>query len=118
MIALGEETPVYLALGVTDLRKSIDALAGLVTDVLGRQPCSAQVFVFCNRRRDKLKVLLWRGNGFWLCYRRLERERFRWPGPTAGQAAVTVSARELRWLLEGLDWQRVEGHRALHYEFL
>jgi transposase len=118
MIALGEETQVYLAVGATDLRKSIDALAGLVADVLGEVPCSNRVFVFCNRRRDKLKVLLWRRNGFWLCYRRLERERFRWPNPTAGQAAAMVTARELRWLLDGLDWRRTEGHRELQFEYL
>jgi transposase len=118
MIALGEAPRVYLALGATDLRKSIDALAALVVDVLHQDPCSAQVFAFCNRGRDKVKVLVWQRNGFWLCYRRLERERFRWPTGAPGEAAVTVSTRELRWLLEGLDWRRIEGHRAVQFSLL
>ena len=59
MIALGEDTRVYLALGATDMRKSIDALAASVVDVLNQDPCAAQVFVFCNRGRDKPKALLW-----------------------------------------------------------
>ncbi|WP_295389467.1 IS66 family insertion sequence element accessory protein TnpB [uncultured Thiodictyon sp.] len=115
MIALGEDTRVYLALGATDMRKSIDGLAALVVDVLQQDPCTAQVFVFCNRGRNKLKVLCWQRNGFWLCYRRLERERFRWPSVRDDAAAVTVTTRELRWLLDGLQWQRIEGHREAHF---
>jgi transposase len=118
MIALGEDTRVYLALGATDLRKSIDALAALVVDVLQQDPFTPQVFVFCNRGRSKLKVLWWQRNGFWLCYRRLERERFRWPSVSADAAAVTVTTRELRWLLDGLPWQRMQGHREAHFSLL
>jgi transposase len=116
MITLGEDTRVYLAPGVTDMRKSIDALSALVVDVLHHDPCSNQVFLFCNRGRNKLKALLWQRNGFWLCYRRLERERFAWPAPMSGQVAVTLSARELRWLLDGLDWRRIEGHREARFD--
>jgi transposase len=116
VITLGEDTRVYLAVGATDLRKSIDALSALVVDVLHQDPCSNQVFVFCNRGRNKLKALLWRRNGFWLCYRRLERERFTWPSAVPGEMAVTLTARELRWLLEGLDWRRIEGHREAHFD--
>jgi transposase len=116
MIALGEDTRVYLAVGATDMRKSIDALSALVVDVLHQDPCSHQVFIFCNRGRNKLKALLWRRNGFWLCYRRLERERFTWPSAVPGEVAVTLTARELRWLLDGLDWRRIEGHREAHFD--
>lgn len=115
MIAVGDDTRVYLAAGATDMRKSIDALAALVADRLGEDPLSNQAFVFCNRAGDKLKILLWQRNGFWLCYRRLERERFRWPVPSPDTAAVTVSARELRWLLDGLDWRRTDGHREARF---
>ena len=68
------------------------------------------------RFRDKLKMLLWQHNGFWLWYRRLERERFRWPQSEA--AAIEVSARELRWLLDGLDISQVEGHRKADFRLL
>lgn len=79
MIVPGEHTRVYLAVGATDMRKQIDGLAALVEDVLEQDPFSACLFVFCNGTRDKLKILYWQRNGFWLWYRRLERERFRWP---------------------------------------
>jgi transposase len=118
MIALTESTRVYLAAGATDLRKSIDALAVLVADMLDQDPFSSHLFVFCNRTRDKIKILLWQHNGFWLFYRRLERDRFRWPCGEGEQSAVRVSPRELRWLLDGLDYRRIEGHKAAEYSLL
>ena len=114
MIALSESTRVYLAAGTTDLRKSIDGLALLVEEVLAQNPFSSHLFVFCNRTRDKIKILLWQHNGFWLFYRRLERERFRWPSVYEGDVVV-VSARELGWLLDGLDYRRIEGHKKAGY---
>jgi hypothetical protein len=65
MITLGAQTQVYLAAGATDMRKQIDGLAALVVDELAGDPFSSQVFVFCNRARDKLKILVWHHNGFW-----------------------------------------------------
>ena len=118
MIALGEHTRVYLALGATDMRKQIDGLAALVEDVLEQNPLSSHLFVFCNRGRDKLKILFWQRNGFWLWYRRLERERFRWPQDAEAAGSVEVSARELRWLLDGLDIAHVEGHRKADFGLL
>jgi transposase len=114
----GEHTRVYLAVGATDMRKQIDGLAALVEDVLGQDPFCESLFVFCNARRDKLKVLYWQRNGFWLWYRRLERERFHWPRDPSAAAAMEVSARELRWLLDGLDIARVEGHRGARFGLL
>jgi transposase len=118
MIVPAEHTRVYLAVGDTDMRKQIDGLAVLVADVLEQDPFSESLFVFCNARRNKIKILLWQHNGFWLWYRRLERERFRWPQPQGAGAAIEVSARELRWLLEGLDIARVEGHRRAQFGLL
>ncbi len=105
-------------MGATDMRKQIDGLAALVEDVLEQDPFSNSLFVFCNRRRDKLKILLWQHNGFWLCYRRLERERFRWPAGAESAASIEVSARELHWLLDGLDIARIEGHRKAEFRLL
>jgi len=73
---------VYLAAGSTDMRKSIDGLAALVSQAFSLDPFSPCLFVFCNRQRDKIKILHWDHNGFWLYYRRLERGRFQWPKPT------------------------------------
>lgn len=67
---------VYLACGSTDMRKSIDGLAVLVKESFQLDPFSNALFVFCNRNRDKLKILYWENNGFWLYYRRLERGKF------------------------------------------
>lgn len=114
MIHFDQHTQVFLATGVTDMRKSINGLSILVEDVLQQDSLSSHVFVFCNRGRDKLKILVWHNNGFWLFYRRLERQRFHWPAPT-GSTSVTVSARELYWLLEGLDISRVKAHKRLDY---
>jgi transposase len=117
MIVFAAHTQVYLAVGATDLRKSIDGLAALVTEVLKADPFSSHLFVFCNRSRDKVKLLFWHNNGFWLWYRRLERQRFWWPRQ-ADEPAMTLAVRELAWLLEGLDPRRVEAHRRADFSLL
>lgn len=106
--------PVYLACGSTDLRKSIDGLAALVQEGLGLNPFSPALFVFCNRERNKLKILYWEHNGFWLYYRRLERGTFRWP--QASGDPVTITSRELRWLLDGLSIHQQQAHPKVRAE--
>jgi len=100
---------VYLACGSTDMRKAIDGLAVLVQEGFGLDPFAPALFVFCNRQRDKLKILYWEHNGFWLYYRRLERGRFQWPAD-ANAAPVKVTRRELRWLLDGLSLEQRQAH--------
>ncbi|MCR4443545.1 MAG: IS66 family insertion sequence element accessory protein TnpB [Peptococcaceae bacterium] len=99
---------VYLACGATDLRKSIDGLAVLVREGFNLDPFSSSLFVFCNRQRDKLKILHWDHNGFWLHYRRLERGKFQWPAENSSPAPI--SYRELRWLLDGLSLKQPRAH--------
>ncbi|AFV12611.1 putative IS66-like transposase [Thermacetogenium phaeum DSM 12270] len=100
---------VYLACGATDLRKSIDGLAVLVKEGFELDPFSSCLFVFCNRKRDKLKILHWEHNGFWLYYRRLEKGKFIWPQDTTS-STITISRRELRWLLDGLPLKQPKAH--------
>ena len=100
---------VYLASGPTDLRKSIDGLAVLVKESFELDPFSSCLFVFCNRKKDKLKILYWEHNGFWLLYRRLEKGRFIWPDKGA-KKVNTISSRQLRQLLDGLPFERDLGH--------
>lgn len=100
---------VYLACGPTDLRKSIDGLAALVKEAFELDPFSPSLFVFCNRQRDKLKILYWDHNVFWLYYRRLERGRFQWPMDNGGTTQV-ISRRELGWLLDGLSLNQPKAH--------
>lgn len=103
---------VYLACGPTDMRKSIDGLAAIVSCEFKLDPFSDCMFVFCNRGRDKLKILYWDTNGFWLYYRRLERGRFRWP--EAGEnRPISISRRQLDWLLAGLTLEQVHAHREV-----
>ncbi|MBP7597891.1 MAG: IS66 family insertion sequence element accessory protein TnpB [Pseudoxanthomonas sp.] len=94
------------------MRKSIDGLAATVVAELALDPLSAHWFVFCNRGRDKLKILYWDHNGFWLYYRRLERGRFSWPAQ-APSAALSITARQLAWLLDGLALDQSRAHRAV-----
>lgn len=101
---------ILLAGGATDLRKSIDGLAALVQESFGVSPFSPTLFVFCNRQRDKLKMLYWEHNGFWLVYRRLERGTFRWPRTADGASPLTLHPRQLRWLLDGLAVEQRQAH--------
>lgn len=97
MLSLPPAVRIFVHREPTDLRRSFDSLAALVRDVLRQDPCSGHLFMFCNRRRDKLKLLLWERGGFWLLYRRLEEGTF------APLARAEIGARELFCLLEGLE---------------
>ncbi|PMO63177.1 transposase [Vibrio breoganii] len=104
---------VYLVSGVTDMRKSIDGLSLIVAETLEMDPFSESWFIFCNRGRDKLKILFWDTNGFWLYYRRLEKGRFKWPAPQSDNK-IHISKQQLQWLLSGLDLSHPCAHRPLN----
>ena len=91
---------VYLACGKTDMRKNINGLAAIVESRFKLDPFSGALFVFCNYRRDRLKILVWDDDGFWLCCKRLEKAHFRWPGP-GEEATMLLSGEELDVLLGG-----------------
>ena len=116
MIAASSALNVYLAPGVTDLRKSIDGLSLIVSEVLELDPFSESLFVFCNRGRNKLKILHWQTNGFWLYYRRLEKGCFNWPRQEAAHQAITLTRCELNWLLDGLPVEQKKTHQPFHYQ--
>lgn len=115
MIRPGSELRVYLCREPVDMRKSIDGLSLLVQEAMALNPFEAAVFVFGNRRRDKVKLLFWERNGFVVWYKRLEEERFKWPDRLEG-AAVRLCGQELNWLLDGYDIQLMQRHKALHYQ--
>lgn len=108
---------VYLALGATDLRKAVDGLALIVQESFKLDPFSRHLFVFCNRKRDKVKILEWDHSGFWLHYKRLENGTFKWPEGTKGHA-LPISERELRWLLDGLPVQQSGAHKEVKQRVL
>lgn len=104
MISLPSGSRVWLAAGVTDLRKGFDGLAALVQVQLAEDPFSGHLFVFRGRAGDRIKVLWWDGDGLCLFTKRLERGRFVWPQATSG--TVSLTGAQLSMLLEGIDWRR------------
>jgi len=104
MISPPAGTRVWLAAGVTDMRKGMDGLAALVQTALSENPFSGHIFVFRGRRGDLAKLLWFDGDGLCLFAKRLERGRFVWPQADSG--SVALSAAQLSMLLEGIDWRR------------
>ena len=92
---------VYLACGHTDMRKSINGLSVIVQENFGMDLFDSALFVFCNRKRDRLKILEWDGDGFWLHFKRLDKGHFRWPQAEEGAQTMSLSREELAHLLGG-----------------
>ncbi len=103
MIPVPANTKVWLAAGVTDMRKQFNGLAALAESVLRQDPFSGHLFVFRGRCGDLVKIVWWDGQGACLFSKRLERGRFVWPSPADGR--VTVTSAQLAMLLEGIDWR-------------
>lgn len=104
MIGPGTGVRVYLACGVTDMRKGIQGLAAAAKQVIDQDPCSGAVFGFRGRRGDRIKLLYWDTQGFCLYYKVLERGRFPWASPAEG--VVNLTSGQLAMLWEGIDWRR------------
>jgi len=106
MIALPSHTKIWIAAGVTDLRRGFTGLSALVQNKLEQNPLSGQVFIFRGRRGDLVKLIWFDGDGLCLFAKRLERGRFIWPQATEGSVSLTRA--QLSMLLEGIDWRRPE----------
>jgi transposase len=104
---------VYLTLGSTDMRKSIDGLSLLVNERLELSPFSGHLFAFCNRKRNMVKILYWDTNGFCLWHKRLEKQAFKWP--TSKTDVMSIGKRELAWLMDGLSIEQKDAHKPLKY---
>lgn len=102
MFGLGLATKIYVAVEAVDMRKGFEGLYGLVRDQLRADPLSGYLFLFSNRTRTRLKALVWDGSGLWVCAKRLEKGRFRWP-EAEGRHSVTMRPEELAMLVNGLD---------------
>ncbi len=100
---------IYIACGYTDLRRGIDGLAGIVTQQFQLDPFTNTLFLFCGRRRDRIKALYWEGDGFVLLYKRLENGVFQWPRNEA--EARQLTPQQYRWLMEGLAVEQPKAHR-------
>ena len=109
MIGLGSGRPIFLATGVTDLRRGVAGLYALILDQLGQEPLSGALFCFCNRRADTVKIFCVDEGGIWVAAKRLEAGTFRWP--KAGARAVQLTAADLHLLLCGIDPARTRLRR-------
>lgn len=114
MFELNPGRAVYLHRDAIDFRKNINGLASLVEHGLGMNVFANAVFVFGNRRKDRIKILGWDRNGFWLLQKRLEDARFVWPRKDSMVVELTVQ--QLHWLLDGIDLTAMRGHAAVSYQ--
>lgn len=110
MLRPENDVQVYLYAEPTDMRKSIDGLSALVEQEMSLPTDMDALFVFCNRGRDKIKLLCWERNGFIVWYKRLEKQRFKWPKT---DATLNLTGRELNWLLDGFDLFNNKPHTSL-----
>lgn len=104
---------VYLYAEPTDMRKSIDGLSALVEQEMALPLNTGALFVFCNRGRDKIKLLYWERNGFIVWYKRLEKQRFKWP---VLNGTVSLTGEELNWLLDGFDIFNNKPHKHVYFD--
>jgi transposase len=101
---------VYVACGYTDMRKSIDGLMAIVQQ-FQLNPLSNALFLFCGKRRDRIKALYWEGDGFILLYKRLEDGRFEWPRSEDQVRALTW--KQFEWLMDGLTVDQPKAHKSV-----
>jgi len=105
MLTLPPSVRIFVATGVTDLRRSVDGLSALVREAFGLDPLSGHLFLFRNRRRDRVKILVWDRSGYWVLYKRLERGTFAWPEGDAS-TPLEIRSADLMLLLSGVDVSR------------
>ena len=108
------QTRVYLSIGNIDMRKSINTLSVLVEGQMDLDPFSGQMFAFCNRRRNIVKILYWDRNGFCLWQKRLEKDKFKWP--ECYKEVLEIDQRQMSWLIEGLEIDQSRRYKELHYK--
>ena len=113
MLRPNDTVIVYLYSEPVDMRKSINGLSVLVEQEMALSPSMEALFVFCNRGRDKIKLLCWERNGFIVWYKRLEKQRFRWP--RTGET-ISLTGKELNWLLDGFDLFNNQPHAPVFFD--
>jgi transposase len=102
---------VYIICGYSDMRKQIDGLAAIISQTYKLDPCSRSLYIFCGRRADRIKALLWEGDGFLLLYKRFETGRLQWPRRES--EVRLISSQHFRWLLEGLSIDQPKALRTV-----
>lgn len=116
MIDFNKVNEIYLATGSTDLRKSINGYSVMVQEKYQLSPFIDAMFIFCNKPKDKIKILYWDGTGFWLLYKRLENGKFHWPRNK--DEVRLINKKQLEWLLDGLSIEQKNYHEKVNYEYV
>jgi len=98
-----------------DMRKSIDKLSQVVAEEFDNNITNGDVYLFMNKKRDKIKILYWEKNGFWLCYKRLEKELFKMPKIIGKAMEITIE--QMQCLLSGLNIEKIKGFKRLQYKY-
>ncbi len=106
---------IYVHHDPVDFRKSINGLSIIVESDMALSALSGALFLFCNKKRDKLKLLYWDKTGFALWYKRLEQEKFKWP-KKGREATLSLTEIQLHWLLDGYDITKMQPHTTLNYQ--
>ncbi len=107
---------VFLYLKPVDFRKGFLGLSALVEVELGHNPFSGQLYVFCNRQRNKIKCLFWESSGFVLYYKSLTQEKFKWPKDK--NDTLQITGEQINWLLDGYDIMAMKAHKKLQFDSL
>ena len=116
MITLPSNIRLYLALDPINMHRSFDGLAILAQEVIQQNPLNGHLFLFRNKRADKIKGLYWDRNGFWIFYKRIEKGRFKFP--RLKQPYMELSQEDLSLLLDGIDFTRLKRFPELHYQII
>ena len=116
MFSLNEGHRYYLYQDPADMRKGFDGLSGLVRNELGQNPLSGDVFVFINKGRNRMKLLVWEEGGFVLYYKRLERGRFELPKMETADRSAVISWQKLMLIVKGIDLQSVRRRKRFSYK--
>jgi transposase len=110
-----ERTSIFVHRTPVDFRKSIDGLSAIVEAEMKLDPFARALYVFCNRRRNRLKMLFWDNTGFCLFYKRLEKDQFHWPMHIENDV-ISLSGQQLNWLLDGYNLKLLTPHQSLNYQ--
>lgn len=105
---------VFIHREPVDFRLGLNGLLGIIEHQMRRDPYARALFVFGNRARSRIRLVLWDRCGFWLMMKRLEEEKFSWP--SGEQSVIELDVEQLQWLLRGFDLRAMKGHRALTYQ--
>ena len=117
MLSLNKFDNIYLYRNIVDFRKSIDGLTAIVQNEMSLNPFENHLFIFTNRRRNKIKILYWDKTGHALWYKRLDESYFRWPLKSDDEV-INLSEQKLEWLLSGVDITKIKPHKELYFDNL